>query len=209
MNEIILFGGKARYLKDIKLLQFYDEFNELIEKYISHPIFDELEQLHFGKKYNQSVYPLNKCKTLKHLVFGDDFNIPTDFLPPNLQSIIYGFSFNQEINNLPQIKALKLGFNFCQNLDSLPASLIHLELLFHYPYPIGHMAASPYTSPYLSVNRNLVLGNLPNGLETLIITYLKGVNLMTLPRSIKKLVTEEIPLKYYASYYNLKINLYE
>ena len=30
MNEVILFEGKARYLKDIKLLQFYDEFNELI-----------------------------------------------------------------------------------------------------------------------------------------------------------------------------------
>lgn len=201
MNEVILFEGKARYIKDIKLLQFYDEFNELIEKYISHPIFDELEQLHFGKKYNQSVYPLNKCKTLKHLVFGDDFNQVTDYLPPNLQSIIYGFSFNQEINNLPQIKALKLGFNFVKNLDFLPASLIHLELLFHYPYPLGHMAASQYFSPYSSVKRNLKLNHLPQGLETLIITYLRGVNLLNLPMSIKKLVTEEIPIEYYASYY--------
>lgn len=195
-NEVILFGGKAKYIKDIRLLQFYDEFNEILDSYIDNKVFDEMEQIHFGTKFNQSVYPLLKCLNLKHLVFGDNFNQITNHLPPNLQSIIYGFSFNQPINNLPKIKALKLGFFFQQSLDFLPESLIHLELLFHYPFPIGHTFPSPYTR----VNRNITLNRLPQGLETLIITYLKGTKLHDLPKSIRLLKTDEIPLEYYITY---------
>ena len=200
MNEIILFNGKALYKKDIKLLIFYEEFNELLETFISDEVFDEVEQIHFGKKFNQSVYPLNRCLKLKHLLFGNNFNQATNHLPSNLQSIIYGYSFNHPINNLPNIKALKLGFLFQQSLDFLPSSLIHLELLFHYPFPWGHMGPSPYEL----ISRNLSLNNLPNGLETLIITRLKGVKMHNLPKSIKNLVTDEIPVQYYASYYNSK-----
>ena len=195
-KEIILFDGKAKYQKDIKLLVFQDDFNLILDYFIDHPVFDELEQLHFGTKYNQSVYPLNKCSKLKHLIFGDNFNQITNHLPANLQSIIYGFSFNQPINNLPKIKALKLGFNFQQSLDFLPPSLIHLELLFHYPFPWGHMGPSPYSG----FTRNISLNHLPQGLETLIITRLQGIKMMNLPMSIKKLVTDEIPVQYYASY---------
>lgn len=196
-NELILFDGKAKYQKDIKLLVFHDDFNLILDYFIDHPVFDELEQLHFGTKYNQSVYPLNKCSKLKHLIFGDNFNQITNHLPANLQSIIYGFSFNQPINHLPKIKALKLGFKFQQKLDLLPSSLLHLELLFHYPYPVGHT----YPSPYLLVKRNISLDNLPQGLETLIITHLKGVTLPNLPASIKLLRTDEIPLEYFITYY--------
>lgn len=195
-NEVILFDGKALYKKDIRLLQFYDEFNELLDYYISHPIFTEIEQLHFGNNFNQSVYPLGKCCKLRHLVFGHRFDKPVDFLPSSLQSIIFGYSFNHQLNNLPQIRALKLGFCFNKSLDLLPHSLIHLELLFHYPYPIGHT----FPSPYLSIKRNLSLENLPKNLETLIITYLKGIKMHNLPRTITKLVTEEIPLEYYITY---------
>jgi len=195
-NEIILFNGKARYLKNIKLLQFDPNFNELLDKYISHPIFTEIEQILFGYHFNQSPFPIIKCTKLQHIIFGNDFNQPTDNLPTSLKSITYGFSFNQPIEHLPSIKVLKLGFFFQQSLDFLPASLIHLELLFHYPYPFEHIGDSPYKW----FNRNLTLDHLPSGLETLIVTRLKGVKLLSLPKSIKKLVTEEIPIEYYASY---------
>jgi len=198
MNEII-FENKAIYFKDIKHLQFQSNFNESLHKYISNPIFNEVESIHFGSLFDQNIDSLNKCDNLKYLQFGYYFNKSTDNLPKNLKTIIYGYSFNKSLNNLPQIEILKLGFCFQQSLDFLPSSLLHLELLFHYPHNIRM-----HINPFKNIKRNLSLSNLPRRLETLKITRLDGINIEDLPKSIKNLVTDEIPVQYYASYYNSK-----
>lgn len=88
-----------------------------------------LETLKIGNSFNYDVEFLPK--SLKSLIFTQYsiFSYPVDNLPPNLQVLVLGNRFNQEINNLPSgLKKLVLGYKFHHELHCLPRSLISLKL---------------------------------------------------------------------------------
>lgn len=88
---------------------------------------------------------------IEEIVFGNDFNEPPTYLPPNLKKITFGNTFNKKIAKsiipnsveemgfgnqynypLPEypssLKILRLGRNFTRNLTNLPVGLKELEL---------------------------------------------------------------------------------
>ena len=66
------------------------------------------------------------------LVFCDQFNEPLSnvVFPVGIQKIIFGWDFNQDINNLLPNSLTHLIFSFCFNQDvsQLPKSLIYLKI---------------------------------------------------------------------------------
>ena len=139
-----------------------NNFNELLSK-----LPDTVTHLTLNLTYNQ---PLPKLpSTLTHLILGFNYNQPLPKLPSTLTHLILGYCFNQPIPELPpSLTHLILGVYFNQNqlFDYLPQGLLYLEI-------------GTYSNPSLV--------NLPNTLQTLIMSASHSETLDMLPDSIETL----------------------
>jgi hypothetical protein len=96
----------------------------------SHLMWNTLESVTFGSRFNQSIADVTLPSGLQSLTFGRRFNQSMDHvtLPSGLQSLTFGVLFNQSIGDvtLPSgLQSLTFGNNFNQSMDNviLPSGL--------------------------------------------------------------------------------------
>ena len=124
------------------------------------------------KKSNYKFIEMSFYVFNTELVFTTEFNEPIDDyieIIEKYDSIHFGNSFNQKIDNLPKnIKKIRLGHRFNQSLDNLPPNLEEL---------------------YLSIKFNLPVNNLPKTLKILVFELFSFFNheIDNLPPNLKKL----------------------
>ena len=101
-----------------------------------------LTHLTLGYYFNYRVESLPQ--TITHLVFGDSFNkeINIGNLPPNLTHLFCGNSFNKKVNNLPpNITHLSLGNSFTKSIDDIPLSITHLSFGHSFNRSINNLSS--------------------------------------------------------------------
>ncbi len=187
------------YLINLKCLKIINEdFDQPIDK-----LPDCVEELCFGKSFNQ---PVNKWPAnLKYLHFLRDpkFNQLLDNLPYgikeiNIESTGGNSKFNLPVDNLPNtLKLLNLGSGFNQPVDNLPDSLEQLG--FGWYYFEEYIISSSFNQPIDNLPKNLKvltlgdgffqpINNLPNGLKELFIINLDyDIPIIKLPKKLKKI----------------------
>jgi len=92
------------------------------------PLSDEILQemakyeiVEFCDSFNQTV-EFKRTHSFEHPL-GDSLS-PTDGLPCGLQSLTFGYEFNQPVNNLPLgLQSLTISKNYRKPLDNLPVSV--------------------------------------------------------------------------------------
>ncbi|EGC40598.1 hypothetical protein DICPUDRAFT_73890 [Dictyostelium purpureum] len=107
----------------LKTLHLGYSFNQPLENL---PI--SLTKLILGAEFNQPLR-IQSLTALKTLLLGRDYNLPFDqeSLPQSLETIEFGFFFNQKLSNLPlSIKKIVFSRDFNIPIDQ---SLAHLPLL--------------------------------------------------------------------------------
>ena len=94
-----------------------------------------LRELNFGYKFNQSV---DIPGWIKKLSIDCNSQYVIDYLPFGIEEIDFGYSFNLELNNLPNsIKKIIIGnAKYDKKLNNLPNSIETLEIKSSYKIPI-------------------------------------------------------------------------
>ena len=128
-------------------------------------------KLKFSHKFNEpicrNIVDIIKGNNITEIIFGWDFNQLIDNLPNGIKNIIFcSYYYDLPIDNLPNtIELIKLSKYFDHPLDNLPEGLINL---------------------YLSNDTNYDLNNLPNTLE-LLRSGNRDIKINILPQSLKEL----------------------
>jgi len=69
---------------------------------------DSLEIIYLDDEFNRSTDIFSKCKNLKKISFGNNFNKSIKFLPDSVEEIELGSSFCQKISKIPSsLKSIK------------------------------------------------------------------------------------------------------
>lgn len=69
---------------------------------------ESLEVIYLDDEFNRSTDIFSKCKNLKKISFGNNFNKSIKFLPDSIEEIELGYSFCQKIAKLPSnLKSIK------------------------------------------------------------------------------------------------------
>jgi hypothetical protein len=208
------------YYEDKGVIKMEFEENKEIKTFdIPYGITD----LYFGKNYDKSINKNILPKTLKKIVFGDNFNqeIYPETLPNGIDTIYFGYYFNKKINShiLPE-KLKHLTFNgeykypltintFPNNLTHLsfkyynieiaknvfPETLIYLKLSIDYNYEFTN-GTLPKNLIYLELGAQYSydIKNLPETLETLYIYGNKNI-IKNLPNTIKKIIFYKLEIE--------------
>ena len=73
---------------------------------------------------NSKLFRRSLPANVTTIIFGYEFNQPVDNLPKSIKIIIFGFEFNQPVDNLPNsVSIIKFGGLFNQSVDKLPNSV--------------------------------------------------------------------------------------
>jgi hypothetical protein len=118
---------------NLEVLKYPSNYNLIMVERIPQNII----RLFLSNKFNKSVDKLlnpnfgtskpRPPTKITHLVFGDEFNQPVNYLPLTLKNIFFGSSFNKSIDNLPDsIEVLVLGTNFNKCVQNFPTNLIEI-----------------------------------------------------------------------------------
>ncbi|KAN0042392.1 hypothetical protein ACTFIV_004956 [Dictyostelium citrinum] len=129
----------------------------------NHPLPYSITHLVLSSSFDQHLLPGILPQSLRRLEFGKDFNRPIGIgvLPDKqLESIQFGYSFNQQIRpqTLPKsLKELKFGFSFNQILleNSIPNQLISLEFGGSFSKSINNLLPISLESLKLGYNWSL------------------------------------------------------
>lgn len=166
----------------------------------------EFDNMHYGvsnggyvllntnQDYSNDKVVLDLIIQYKKVVFGDNFNMPIDYLPKVVTHLWLGRKFNQPINNLPQsLKQLIISSNeisyceFNQPLDNLPEGLETISIILNksFNHPIDNL---PNTLKKFSMSCKAFkqsINSLPGNLEELVIQTFDFENTYYLPSSLK------------------------
>ena len=134
-------------LDDLILYKLYDRVCNV--RYSSvHIIFNlcSLQYVHtikFPYNFNQPINKDNLPPLVQTLIFGDSFNKPVDNLPTSVHTLTFGWMFDQPIDNLPaSVQTLIFGYRFNQPVDNLPASVQTLTFGFWFNQLVDHLPSS-------------------------------------------------------------------
>jgi len=166
------------------------EFGKFFSGNIDGKIPDNVEEIIFGKYFNNSVR--NLPKNLKKLIFERQFNNDVDNLPNGLIELEFSEEFNQPIDNLPKsLKILRLGEDFDQPIDFLPPELKYLSIGWSFDQKLDNLPNKLRTLKLsCDLGKFSTIDNLPDSIEKLKIPfYTKKIN--KLPASLKKIYINE------------------
>ncbi|KAF2077767.1 hypothetical protein CYY_000954, partial [Polysphondylium violaceum] len=88
------------------------------------------------------------------IIFGHSFNQPIPHLPSSITEIKFGYHFNQDLSTIsfpPNLKYLSFGDSFDKPLDSLPAGLKFLQFQVLNPHSAQSLASIPDSVDHLSI----------------------------------------------------------
>ena len=121
------------YNKETKTLSFPLNYNKELKN-----LPEDVENIIFSENYEDSEFSKFNCKVdnlpnnLQSITFGYDFNQPIDKLPKNLQSITFGPEFNQPIDKLPTTVD-ELAFWSHSNIkNNIPEFISNIKIIFYY-----------------------------------------------------------------------------
>ncbi|KAM9977753.1 hypothetical protein ACTFIR_011625 [Dictyostelium discoideum] len=145
-------------------LNLGENFNKPLK---NHPLPYSITHLVLSSSFDQHLPAGVLPQSLKRLEFGRDFNKPINVgvLPDKqLESIIFGFSFNQQIKTqvLPNtLKEIKFGFSFNQIIleNSFPQQLLSLEFGGSFSKPINSLLPTSLESLKLGYNWDFSISN--------------------------------------------------
>jgi len=165
-------GDSLSNLHNLRKLTFDEMFNQPIDNCLSNLV--DLEELTFGEQFDQ---PLNDTLThlsnLEKLTFGYCFNQPLDNTLSNLvnlRELTLGNYFNQSIDIPDRIKKLTLYCNSQSIIDYLPSNIEELELGYSFKLELNNLPNSSKKIKILNQFYDKKLNNLPNQIETLVIS---------------------------------------
>jgi hypothetical protein len=103
-------------------------------------VFQNIRHIDFGDSFNKNVDVLNNLPNVESIIFGKSFNQQVENLPKTLTAITFGKSFNQSVNCLPQkLTSLTFGQEFDQPVNCLPQTLISLTFGFNFDQPVDNL----------------------------------------------------------------------
>jgi hypothetical protein len=159
-----MFGNRLYRIEisDIKSLIISDDFNDdpdLIFNVRNQDIYERdeedeedegLQQIIFGKRFNQPLDDTYFPDTVDEIIFGDDFNQPIDNIrwPSNLTVITFGKHFNQPIEDVEwpdKIDAIDFSDDFNQPVVDVewPIELVGLTFGKSFNQPVKGMELPP------------------------------------------------------------------
>ncbi|CAM9373308.1 unnamed protein product [Scytosiphon promiscuus] len=135
----LVFGGEfnrpiegVTWPSSLRELRFDCDFDQPIERVVWP---SSLRRLRLGN-FNRSIESVTWPTSLQQLRFGRDFNQPLDGMPPLLEDLEVGPSFNQTVDRVqwPSLRRLVLKKGFRQSLQALGTAMPSLERLELYFY---------------------------------------------------------------------------
>jgi hypothetical protein len=143
--------------------------------------------------FNQKIknFPIN----LKKIIFGYSFNNPLDYLPDGLEELefVINSHFDHDLSNLPtSLKRITIGYKFSKSLDCLPKKLEYLKIPFSYdgeikifPQELKHLYF--YNSNKYSTDKKYEheIKNLPDNLIEIRYPPHYSHQITTIPKSLK------------------------
>jgi hypothetical protein len=107
--------------KPITLVNYANIYNLTNSTFIPCDQFKNLKHISFHNAFDHSSVGLNELSNLESIVFGDNFNQQVNDLPVMLKSLTFGKYFNQPVDSLPKtLTSLTFGSYFNQSVDNLP-----------------------------------------------------------------------------------------
>ena len=110
--------------------------------------------LYLNSDFNRPLTEVTFPKDIHQIVFGVSFNQEVNNLLPNhITHITLNYAFNKDISKLPKnLKTLSLGYNFNQELNNLPISLKCLSFGGFFIKDISRASTLPKYLKYLYIN---------------------------------------------------------
>jgi hypothetical protein len=158
-----------------------------------------------GNRFNKNIDEFNKIN-LEHLILGSKFNQEVNNLPVSLVSLILSYEFNKPLHNLPnKLKTLsfKNCFKYSHDLDYLPESLEHIVIPPNFNKSLDNLPQNIRVLDLFNIYsyslRSNMLSVLPSNLETIILNdkLLISIN----DRNVLNLITN------YKSKYNSMVEI--
>jgi hypothetical protein len=81
---------------------------------------------------NATDIPAGVFQNIKHISFNNSFNKNVDALNflPNIESIVFGYKFNQRVDNLPEtLTSLTFNNNFNRSVNKLPTARENINIV--------------------------------------------------------------------------------
>lgn len=115
--EIIININSKNISNVIKIL-FYTNYNTYFKMHLHNVCYVLYELVnHF------------KITNIVGLYFDDNFNSVVNYLPPELEYIIFGSNFNQLVDNIPNsVKYISLSWQYNKKINRYPSSLKYLTI---------------------------------------------------------------------------------
>jgi len=220
-NEPLYPFIKILILKDI--IVFGSEFNQNLSMLPSN-----VSKIYLGRNFQKSIIDISSSvksiifandslfigsldylhNDLEELVIGDNYNIPINKLPYNLETLVLGRNFDPKIFSFSQnLKYLDIGKSYTHSLNNLPDNLETLIIggkynsQIIYPNNLKHFIISedseftlelkdlPNSLVYLSIQNNYTqqISNLPESLLCLVLGDYYNGNITRFPNNLKKI----------------------
>jgi hypothetical protein len=91
--------------------------------------FENIRHISFCQYFNENVDDLAHLPNVESIVFGSKFNQQVDNLPKTLKSLTFSYDFNQRVDNLPErLTSIIFGCGFNQRVDKLPTAREKLNI---------------------------------------------------------------------------------
>jgi len=116
-------------LHNLRELTFGYCFNQSLDNSLSN--LHNLRELTLAKSFNQ---PINIPECITKLTIGCNSQSIIDYLPSNIEELVFGYSFNLEFNDLPSfIKKITINNEYYdKKLNNLPTGLEFLKISTEY-----------------------------------------------------------------------------
>lgn len=156
--------------KIINKLRLYDKiiFGFSFNQDVKNKIPTNVISIHFGHNFNKSIDNLtieDEIDNIEEIILGERFNQEVNNLSPGLKRISFGYEFNKTVNNLPnKLEYIRFGHDFNNNVDYLPCSLEYIIFGESFNKNIDNLP-STIKCLELSKNFNHQINFIPIGLE--------------------------------------------
>jgi hypothetical protein len=101
----------------------------------------EGKEINFFPGFNERIEYLPD--DINIIIFNNDYNNYIDWLPNQVTHIFFGDDFNKPIDNFPNgLKFVRFGPNFSQSINCLPDSVEEIKLTQHYNHTIKKLPKS-------------------------------------------------------------------
>jgi hypothetical protein len=152
MDILSSYGVRKRFDRfevDVPYLLFTNEKIFFVKERFNHIEKFDFTVFLYCHSFNGPINPDEIPKTVKVLIFGNNFNHSIDNLPAQIEIIVFltESKFNHSVDNLPVgLKGIIFGKNFFKSIELLPSNLEFID------FPLSSCLNSLIFPPYLNTS---------------------------------------------------------